>query len=133
MDLFQDFLAQFTQQLQSPTLSFLMGGALIAATGSKLSIPNPVYQFVVFVLLMKIGLKGGVEIREAQLSEMLLPMLFTILIGVVIVLAGNALLRRLPGISRADGAATAGLFGAVSASTLAAAMFITLAHIVFDI
>ncbi len=122
MDLIFDFLSQFTRQLQSPTLSFLIGGALVAAMGSKLSIPNPIYQFVVFVLLMKIGMKGGVEIREAQLTDMLLPALFSVVIGLVIVLIGNALFSKLPGVKAADGTATAGLFGAVSASTLAAAI-----------
>jgi hypothetical protein len=53
---------------------------------------------------------------------MLLPAVFSIIIGIVIVLLGNALFRRLPGVNPADGAATAGLFGAVSASTLAAAI-----------
>jgi hypothetical protein len=122
MELILDFLSQFASQLQSPTLSFLIGGALIAALGSKLTIPGPIYQFVVFVLLMKIGMKAGVEIRGAQLSEMLLPALFSVVIGVCIVFIGNAIFARLPGINKADGTATAGLFGAVSASTLAAAM-----------
>ena len=122
MDLILDFLSRFTAQLQSPTLSFLIGGALVAALGSKLSIPGPIYQFVVFVLLMKIGLKGGVEIREAQITAMLMPAFFSVVIGLFIVFVGNALFARLPGINRADGTATAGLFGAVSASTLAAAI-----------
>lgn len=122
MDLILDFLGQFTRQLQSPTLSFLIGGALLAAMGSKLTIPNPIYQFVVFVLLMKIGMKGGIEIRNAELAEMLLPALFSMIIGVAIVFIGSAIFRRLPGIKPADGIATAGLFGAVSASTLAAAI-----------
>jgi len=124
MDLLIDFFSQFVRQLQSPTLSFLIGGALLAAMGSKLSIPNPIYQFVVFVLLLKIGMKGGVEIRGAEITEMLLPAVFSVVIGLAIVLIGNAFFRKLPGIKKADGTATAGLFGAVSASTLAAAMVI---------
>lgn len=115
-----DFLSQFVSQLQSPTLAFLIGGALLAALGSKLTIPNAIYQFVVFVLLMKIGMKGGIEIRQANLLDMLLPAAFSVIIGLGIVLAGQAIFRRLPGIKREDGLATAGLFGAVSASTLAA-------------
>jgi len=110
------------EQLQSPTLSFLIGGALVAAMGSKLSIPGPIYQFVVFVLLMKIGMNGGVEIREADLASMLLPAVISVVIGLLIVLIGHFLFKRLPGIDPADGTATAGLFGAVSASTLAAGM-----------
>lgn len=122
MELILDFLAQFTKQLQSPTLSFLIGGFLIGASGSKLSIPGPIYQFVVFVLLMKIGMKGGVEIRSASLADMLLPAAITVIIGVMVVLIGSAIFKRLPGVKAADGYATAGLFGAVSASTLAAAI-----------
>lgn len=122
MDIIIDFLSQFFSQLQSPTLSFLIGGALLAAFGSKLSIPGPIYQFVVFVLLMKIGMKGGVEIRGAEFADMLLPAFFSVIVGLTIVLFGNAIFARLPGIKRADGTATAGLFGAVSASTLAAAI-----------
>ncbi|HMO99100.1 MAG TPA: sodium-dependent bicarbonate transport family permease [Kiritimatiellia bacterium] len=122
MDLAVNFMSQFVGQLQSPTLSFLVGGVLVAALGSKLNIPDSIYRFVVFVLLMKIGLKGGIEIREANFADMLLPALFTMVIGLVIVLLGNFLFTKLPGIRREDGAATAGLFGAVSASTLAAGM-----------
>jgi hypothetical protein len=116
-----EVLSQFVAQLQSPTLAFLLGGALLAALGSKLAIPSAVYQFVVFVLLMKIGLRGGIEIRQADMLEMLLPAAFSVIIGLSVVFVGQLIFARLPGISRADGIATAGLFGAVSASTLAAA------------
>ncbi len=122
MDILTTFLGQFFQQLQSPTLAFLLGGVFVAAMGSKLQIPNQIYQFVVFVLLMKIGMKGGVEIREANLTEMLIPALLSAVIGLLIVWIGHALLPKLPRIKPADGTATAGLFGAVSASTLAAAI-----------
>lgn len=117
-----DFLTRLVTQFQSPTLGFLIGGMLVAALGSNLKIPNAVYQFIVFALLMKIGIKGGIEIREADLSAMLLPALSAAIIGVVIVLIGSFVFSLLPSIKREDGIATAGLFGAVSASTLAAAM-----------
>ncbi len=122
MEFLPDFFLRLLTQFQSPTLGFLIGGMVIAALGSNLKIPNAVYQFIVFVLLMKIGLKGGIEIREADLSAMLLPALSAAIIGVVIVLVGSLIFARLPTIQREDGIATAGLFGAVSASTLAAAM-----------
>ena len=122
MELIFDFLNQFLSQLQSPTLSFLIGGFLIAALGSKLSIPGPIYQFVVFMLLMKIGLEGGIEIRQANLGEMLLPALFAVLLGLITVYLGHKFFSRLANIRAGDGTATAGLFGAVSASTLAAAL-----------
>ncbi len=122
MEFLFDFLMRLIAQFQSPTLGFLIGGMLIAALGSKLQIPNAIYQFIVFMLLMKIGLKGGIEIREADLSAMVLPALSAVVIGVTIVLIGSFIFSLIPSVKREDGIATAGLFGAVSASTLAAAM-----------
>jgi len=122
MDLITDFLQTFVGQLQQPTLAFLIGGMVIAALGSKLEIPDAIYRFVVFMLLMKIGLKAGMEIREADLSALMLPAFFAVLIGCLIVLIGRNTLARLPRVRFDDALATAGLFGAVSASTLAAGM-----------
>jgi hypothetical protein len=118
------FLAKFGSQLQSPTLAFLLGGILIAALGSRLTIPDSIYKFIVFMLLMTVGLKGGMAIGEADLGAMLLPALFAVLIGIAIVLIGRYTLALLPGIRTEDGIATAGLFGAVSGSTLAAGMVV---------
>lgn len=124
MDLIADFAQTFVTQLQRPTLAFLIGGMVIAALGSKLEIPDAIYRFVVFMLLMKIGLKAGMEIREADLSALMLPALIAALVGCLIVFIGRYALARLPGVRLDDAIATAGLFGAVSASTLAAAMII---------
>lgn len=122
MDILITVADYFIAGLQKPTLAFLLGGMLIAALGSRLSIPEPVYKFIVIVLLLKIGLQGGMEIRSANLAELLLPAFFAVLIGVLIVLLGKYTLAKLPGVKEADALATAGLFGAVSASTFAAAM-----------
>ena len=131
MEFITDFFVRLITQFQSPTLGFLIGGMLVAAMGSNLKIPNAVYQFIVFFLLMKIGLKGGIEIREADLAAMALPAVFALITGVVIVLAGSFFFSLLPGIRREDGFATAGLFGAVSASTLAAAMVLLAEESIF--
>lgn len=122
MDALAGFFNLFITGFQTPTLGFLLGGMFIAAMGSRLTIPDQVYKFIVFVLLMKIGLKGGMEIRNAELSELLLPAVLAVLIGVIIVYLGKIVLSRLPGIKPVDAIATAGLFGAVSASTFAAGM-----------
>ncbi|WP_290558302.1 sodium-dependent bicarbonate transport family permease [Aestuariivita sp.] len=124
MDILADFLLRLVAQFQSPSLAFLIGGFLVAAFGSKLQIPDSIYQFCVFMLLMRIGLNGGMEIRDANLTEMILPALAAMGIGAGIVLLGIVTLGLLPGIKRADAIATAGLFGAVSASTLGAAMVV---------
>ena len=120
MDFLSDFLTNFLGQLQSPTLGFLIGGMVVAAVGSRLSIPDPVYKFIVFMLLIKVGLTGGQAIRDSNLAEILLPALFAVIIGILIVFIGRYTLCKLPNVKVEDGIATAGLFGAVSGSTLAA-------------
>lgn len=68
MEFLAEFLTKLVGQLQTPTMGFLIGGMVLAACDSKLKIPNSIYQFIVFVLLMKIGIDGGLEIREANLA-----------------------------------------------------------------
>ncbi|HIK40574.1 sodium-dependent bicarbonate transport family permease [Thermoleptolyngbya sp. M55_K2018_002] len=122
MDFLSGFLMRFVAQLQSPTLGFLIGGMVIASLGSQLQIPDAIYKFIVFMLLMKVGLSGGIAIRNANLSEMLLPALFAAVMGILIVFIGRYTLARMPNVKVVDAVATAGLFGAVSGSTLAAAL-----------
>lgn len=124
MDALLDFFFTVLGQFQTPTLAFLIGGLLIAALGSKLEIPDAIYRFIVFMLLMKIGLKAGIEIRQSNIEELFLPAVIAAIVGCLIVLLGRLALSRLPGVKSDDAIATAGLFGAVSASTLAAAMIV---------
>ena len=120
MDFLSEFLTLFLGKLQSPTLGFLIGGMVVAALGSRLTIPDSIYKFIVFMLLLKVGLSGGVAIRNANLAEMLLPAIFAVAIGISAVFIARYTLAQLPGIKTLDAVATGGLFGAVSGSTLAA-------------
>jgi hypothetical protein len=122
VEFLSDFFRCFLGQLQSPTLGFLIGGIVVAAFGSRLAIPDAIYKFIVFMLLMKVGLSGGQEIRNANLAEILLPAAFAVLIGILIVFIGRYTLCNLPKVRTVDGLATAGLFGAVSGSTFAASL-----------
>ncbi len=122
MDFLSLFLIDFVKQLQSPTLSFLIGGMVIAALGSELVIPEAITQIIVFMLLMKIGLTGGQAIRNSNLTEMVLPVAFAIALGILIVFIARYTLAKLPKVNTVDAIATGGLFGAVSGSTMAAAL-----------
>lgn len=122
MELLIDFFLRFLAQFQTATLAFLIGGMLLAAFKSKLSIPDAIYEFIVFMLLIKIGIEGGIEIRQADFASMFIPALISALTGIIIVLVGCFFFSFMPNVKKVDGIATAGLFGAVSASTLAAAM-----------
>ena len=122
MDFLSDFLTLFLGKLRAPTLGFLIGGRVVAALNSRLQIPDPVYKFIVFMLLIKVGLSGGIAIRNADLAKMVLPAAFAMIVGILIVFIGRYTLAKLPNVKTVDGIATAGLFGAVSGSTLAAAL-----------
>ena len=124
MDALLELMNRVLSQFQSPTLAFLIGGIVIAALGTRLSISESIYKFIVFMLLLKVGLNGGMAIREANLAEMVLPALFAVLIGIGIVLLSRVTLAMLPAVRTEDGIATGGLFGAVSGSTLAAAIVV---------
>ena len=122
MDFFSLFVMDFIQQLQSPTLAFLIGGMIIAALGSELVIPESICTIIVFMLLTKIGLTGGIAIRNSNLTEMVLPMIFAVIVGIIVVFVARYTLANLPKVKTVDAIATGGLFGAVSGSTMAAGL-----------
>lgn len=124
MDLIFMIAGTVLEQMQKPTLAFLIGGMVLAALGSRLEVPDPVYKFIVILLLLKVGMGAGISVREANLAELAVPAIGAVIAGIVIVLLGSRSLARLRGVAHADALATAGLFGAVSASTLAAGMAI---------
>jgi hypothetical protein len=112
----------FVKQLQSPTLAFLIGGMIIAALGSELVIPDAICTIIVFMLLTKIGLTGGIAIRNSNLAEMVLPMICAVVVGILVVFIARYTLAKLPKVKVVDAIATGGLFGAVSGSTMAAGL-----------
>lgn len=122
MDVVAEIAGSLRTQFQKPTLAFLIGGMVIAALGSRFVVPQPVYKFIVVLLLLKVGLNAGISIRESDFVSLAVPAICAITLGVLIVLMGSRILGEWPGVSRVDAMATVGLFGAVSASTLAAAM-----------
>jgi len=122
VDFLSLFVTDFVKQLQSPTLAFLIGGMIIAALGSELVIPDAICTIIVFMLLTKIGLTGGIAIRNSNLTEMVLPMICAVVVGILIVFIARYTLAKLPKVKVVDAIATGGLFGAVSGSTMAAGL-----------
>ncbi|MEO0939897.1 MAG: sodium-dependent bicarbonate transport family permease [Pseudomonadota bacterium] len=124
MDILTPIAGTIIDQFQKPTLAFLIGGMFLAAIGSKFEIPEPVYKFVVALLLLKVGLGAGISVRSSDPADLFLPAILAVGLGIAIVLLGKVTLVRMRGVSEMDALATVGLFGAVSASTLAAGMAI---------
>jgi hypothetical protein len=66
-----------------PVLAFALG--LIAVSiKSDLRLPEAVYQALAIYLLLGIGIKGGVALRAVGWSDIALPLLATIALGVII-------------------------------------------------
>ncbi len=122
MDMIIDFAGTLIEQFQKPTLAFLIAGMMLAALGSRFAVPEPVYKFIVTLLLLKVGLGAGISIRDADLMSLAVPALGAASLGILIVFLGCRTLARMRGVSKVDALATVGMFGAVSASTLAAGM-----------
>jgi hypothetical protein len=122
MEMILDLAGALVAQAQKPTLAFLIGGMVLAALSSRLEVPEAICRWVVMLLLIKVGMSAGISVREADLAALAVPAVGAAVIGVAIVLIGGATLARMRGVAHADAMATAGLFGAVSAATLAAGM-----------
>ncbi|MCF2870342.1 sodium-dependent bicarbonate transport family permease [Octadecabacter sp. G9-8] len=122
MDILFTIGATLIEQLQKPTLAFLIAGMMLAALGSKFEIPEPVYKFIVILLLLKVGMGAGISIRDADFVSLMVPALGAGMLGILIVFLGSKTLVRMRGVAEVDALATVGMFGAVSASTLAAGM-----------
>jgi len=82
MDIIITIASTIGEQLQKPTLAFLIGGMLLAALGSKFEVPEPVYKFIVILLLLKVGLGAGISMREADVMALMVPAIGAAVIGV---------------------------------------------------
>ena len=108
--------------LLSPVpLAFALG-VLARLLKSELSLPKDIYTALGIYLLFALGLKGGVALAQAPLSGLALPVLITLLLGIVRPLTSYAVLRRLGRFSTADSAGIAAHYGSVSAVTFIAAI-----------
>jgi hypothetical protein len=116
------FFERFIGQLQSPTVSFLLLGLLLASVGTKLRIPQAIFDFCVFMLLMRIGIKAGVSMKEADLVAMMVPAISGMFIAALLAAGIGLAFALVPGIRKDDALATSGLFGAVSGSSLVAGL-----------
>jgi hypothetical protein len=61
MDFIITIASTIVEQLQKPTLAFLIAGMMLAALGSKFEISEPVFKFIVILLLgfvAQIGLRS---------------------------------------------------------------------------
>ena len=115
-----------------PVLAFVLGLVAVALR-TDLRLPDAVYQATSMYLLLAIGIKGGVALREASPGEIAWPLVATLVLGVVIPVGAFAVLRVLTPLGRIDRGAMAAHYGSTSLVTFTAAIvFLEASSIAFE-
>lgn len=107
--------------LSVPVLAFLLG-VLAAGLRADLRLPDAVYQALSMYLLLAIGLKGGVALREVPVSDVAVPVGFALILGVIIPVLAFVILRLITRLDRIDRGAMAAHYGSTSLVTFTAAL-----------
>lgn len=116
-----DLIWILLQNLMAPAvLAFAIGFAAIRVR-SDLRIPEALSQTLSIYLLLAIGIKGGLSLREADVSMLAIPLIVTVAVGVARTMTSFGAARGLLGARRRDAAALAAHYGSVSALTFIAA------------
>ena len=115
-------LADLVQDnLTSPAvLAFALGFLAIRVHGN-LRLPEQIATFLSTYLLLAIGIKGGLRLRESALTDMWAPVLATLALGVITPLVTFVVARTFLRFEHANAASLAAHFGSVSAVTFTAA------------
>jgi len=104
-----------------PVLAFALG-IVAALFRADLRLPDAVYQAISMYLLLAIGLKGGVALREASFSDVIGPVGAAIALGVVIPVLAFIVLRGVTRLGPVDRGAMAAHYGSTSLVTFTAAL-----------
>lgn len=104
-----------------PVLAFALG-ILTVLLRSKFALPAAVFDALSIYLLLAIGIKGGVALREAHPAEVGLPMVVTLIVGVSIPILAFAALKILTPLDRINRGAIAAHYGSTSLVTFTAAL-----------
>lgn len=107
--------------LLDPVVLFFVFGLAAGLMRADLRLPPAIYEFLMVLLLLAIGLKGGVELSRQSLVTLAPQMLAVILMGLVLPLIAYPLLRHAGRFKRADAASIAAHYGSVSVATYAVA------------
>jgi hypothetical protein len=113
--------AALTNITSIPVLAFVLG-LLAVAVKSDLRLPEALYQGLSIYLLLGIGIKGGVALSEANASEVALPILGTLALGVTIPVLAFWLVGRLTKLDAINRGAIAAHYGSTSLVTFSAAL-----------
>ncbi len=110
------------QNLIDPVILFFIIGIIAGLLKTDLKLPEAIYDALSIYLLLAIGYKGGIELSKSDLTNLLIPVSATILLGVVIPIIAYFILLKIGKFNNPDSAAIAAHYGSVSAVTFAVAI-----------
>ncbi len=105
-----------------PIILFFCFGGLAGLLGVELALPRSINEFLTFLLLFTIGLKGGVELEHVAIAELAPKLVAVAALGVVLPLIAFPVIRKVGGFGRVDASALAAHYGSVSVGTFAVAV-----------
>ena len=110
-----------SMNLGSPAVLAFVLGLIAVAVRSDLRFPDQITSFLSTFLLFAIGLKGGMKLRDAPLTELLGPAALTLAIGTTVPFVAFLAARRFLRFDAVNAASIAAHYGSVSAVTFTAA------------
>ena len=113
--------AAISNATSPPVLAFVLG-LIAVAVKSDLRLPEALYQGLSIYLLLGIGIKGGVALSEANVGEVALPILGTLLLGVTIPVLAFWVVGKLTKLDAINRGAIAAHYGSTSLVTFSAAL-----------
>jgi hypothetical protein len=102
-----------------PVVLFFILGAIAGLLKSDLRVPQSFYNTISLYLLISIGIKGGIELYHSKVESVVLPVIATLILGVLITNLAKFILDKTNKFSRADAISIAAHYGSVSAVTFA--------------
>ena len=110
-----------TLNIGSPAVLAFVLGFVATLLRSDLRFPEQVTNFLSSYLLFAIGLKGGLRLREASLTDLVAPFGATVVLGLLTPIVAYLVARRWLRLDPANAASIAAHYGSVSAVTFTAA------------
>lgn len=107
--------------LSVPVLVFLLA-VLATRLGTKVNLPEPVYVGITIFLLVGIGLKGGHALKGSQGTDVVVPAIAALALGIVIPLLAYTVASMFKRISKVDRAGLAAHYGSTSLVTFSAGL-----------
>ncbi len=102
-----------------PVVLFFILGAVAGLLKSDLRVPQSFYNTISLYLLISIGIKGGIELYHSDAESVVIPILATLLLGVIITNLAKFMLDKTNKFNAADAISIATHYGSVSAVTFA--------------